>query len=63
MDNTGKRRELTEKERYVIEKCLKRGDSRALIAIIPGVSVRTINQEVNRGTSWTVSFVYMQHSS
>jgi hypothetical protein len=25
MDNTGKRRELTEKDRYKIEKCMKRG--------------------------------------
>jgi IS30 family transposase len=50
MDNTLKRRQLTEKDRYVIEKCLKRGDSRASIAILLGVSVRTINREVNRGT-------------
>jgi IS30 family transposase len=49
MDDTGKRRELTEKDRYVIEKCLKRGDSRASIAFLLGVSVRTINREVNRG--------------
>jgi IS30 family transposase len=50
MDDTGKRKELTEKDRYVIEKCLKHGDSKAVIASLLGVSLRTINREVNRGT-------------
>jgi IS30 family transposase len=50
MYNTGRRRELTEKDRYVIEKCMKRGDSVASTTILLGVSIRTIKREVNRGT-------------
>jgi IS30 family transposase len=50
MDNTRRRRKLTEKDRYAIEKCMKRSDSVASTAILPGVSIRTIKREVNRGT-------------
>ena len=61
---TKKRRELTEKDRYVIEKCLKEKYSQAAIAKLLGVCPRTISREVQRGlveqkdTLWRVSEVY-----
>ena len=61
---TKKRRELTAKDRYVIEKCLKEKYSQAAIAKLLGVCPRTISREVQRGlveqkdTLWRVSEVY-----
>ncbi len=49
MYNIKKRRELTEKDRYVIEKCLKHKHSKASIAKLLGVSIKTIQREVCRG--------------
>ena len=64
MDITKKRRELTAKDRYVIEKCMKEQLSYASIAKLLGVCSKTISRELKRGlveqkdTSWLVSEVY-----
>jgi len=50
MNSTKKRRELTEQDRYLIEKCLKQKYSKAEIARIVGVDVKTIHREVSRGS-------------
>lgn len=50
MDIIKKRRELTEKDRYVIEKCLREKCSKVFIAKLLGVSVKTIHREIIRGT-------------
>ena len=49
MNDTNKRRELTEKDRYVIEKCYKRGESACSIASLLGFHIKTVHRELSRG--------------
>ncbi len=64
MDNIKERRELTEKDRYVIEKCLKQGYSKTSIAGLLGVNPKTISREIRRGmverrdSEWRMYTVY-----
>jgi IS30 family transposase len=44
------RKELTEKDRYAIELCLKRGDSISSISVLLGFHPKTIRREIIRGT-------------
>lgn len=50
MNTSKKRRELTAKDRYLIEKCLKAKQSKASIAKLLNVSIKTIVREIQRGT-------------
>jgi IS30 family transposase len=44
------RKELTEKERYTLELCLKRGDSVSVISSLLGFHPKTIRREIIKGT-------------
>ena len=44
------RKELNEKDRYTLEKCLKRGDKISEISSLLGFHSKTIRREIKRGT-------------
>lgn len=49
MNDIKKRRELTVEDRYVVERCCRRGYSSASLAELLCVSIRTIRRELQRG--------------